>query len=161
MKLVLNLKIPMLDIGRAQVALKSERRRWRTKGKGSRESVAQSQWQIRQRKVKVEIKVRRIEVKAFSRSEGGLVKINPVSAVKHGAFAAPRRPGDSQAGSPVVPVGIVSAARQAFRSDRYQRPAPRVKKVCAVESIHRGRVVLVSDSQQQIQIAPDVVVILE
>ena len=82
-KLALELQIPVLDVRGAQIALESERRSGQGRRGRSRKWITQGR-----EKIEVEIEVWRIEVEAFTRGQGRLVKVDTVAGVEDRAVAA-------------------------------------------------------------------------
>ena len=96
-ELPLHVHVPVLHVGRAQVALDGERRVGQREGEDRRERIVdrQRQPELRQREEEVEVEVRRVEVERLAGRERRLVVVDAVARAQDGL--ARRRPASTRA----------------------------------------------------------------
>src|SRR5579859_6062108 len=81
--LLLDPKIPLLNVRRAEIPLERERRRRHWHRKVLRKWIVQEQRQTLQRKVQLEIEIRCVEVEPLARGQSALVVIDSIACAKY------------------------------------------------------------------------------
>src|SRR6185369_5192780 len=157
--LSLDVEVPMLHITGAQITLDRKRgiRQREREERGKR--IVERERQARQREEDVVVEERRVEIKRFSRREWRLIVVDAITATQHRLFI--KGPGEPDAWREVVLVSFEATTWNAVRADRYETARDNIVNSRTIVSIHRRRVVLITQAGVERQSRRDAIAVVE